>query len=386
MARVQAIQAAIEQGSTSAAGSPTAISIQKGAGGAATMIGIRTSDSSVRWRDAGSAPVQSGTRGFDGFRQTRVRGVTETVWVWTDIEPTRYRPFAEVWDLDVDTDDDHADDALSVGPEHLGRVSHIARNPDDLREDDDTSVNPVERGIVGQDRQFNQNHRISARFDGAYGIYICTQTTCTINMDGTRLTQVSGWAFMPTDFTGEGGGVRSPQAPVADADYRHFGIWLRGPDPAADGGFELRTFAGGSQPYSGDVTALTGRATYIGPAGGQYAKGLGGSSASAGLFTAKVTLHADFGAAPKISGIMQDFRDGSRNLGWSLQFQEASFTGTAFSGTTRGGSDNIGSYSGHFHGGGGSEYPNGVAGTFSGKFNDGRVIGGFGGVKSITQP
>ena len=401
MARVQALRAAIGRGSTNVTGSPTAISIHRGVGESQTMINIQTGDSSVRWSDAGVAPVASGTRGFHGFRLARVRGgVGETAWIWTDIEPTLYRPFAEVYTLDYDTDRDDTDDALSVASHHLGLISNIARHPDDMREDDDESVNPVDRGILGQDRQFDQGHMISARFDGAYGIYICISAICTINMDSTRLTEVSGWAFMPRDETGAGDGTRSPRVPVPDADYRYFGLWLRGPDSAADGDFDIRTFAGGTQPYSGDVTVLTGRATYISPAGGKYVKDMGDSGARAGLFTAKVTLHADFGTSPQITGSMQEFRDGSRDLGWRLNFRGTPFTGTKFSGTTfgttyatrdgqsgfSGSLDNLGRYSGRFYGGDDGEYPNGVAGTFSGRFDDGLVIGGFGGIKTITQP
>ncbi len=423
----EAIRAAIAGGSTTAppsAPAPGGITITGIHNGPPT-IGIKSNSPHVmRWSRAGSAPVPAATRLYDGYRLTRSSGelkrtplergfvfttpdeVEETIWVWTDILSPSYRDFAEVYELNRDTDSDTKNDALDIASEHLGLISHIARDPSDMREGDETSVNPVNRGILGQVREFQSGHQISARFDDAYGIYICIAATCRIDMTGSapqRLLAVTGWAFMPKDYTGAGGGSRSPQVLVHDTNYRYFGLWLRGPDDDNEGRFDIQTFAGGSEPFSGDVTALTGRATYIGPAGGQYVKDTGDGSAVTGLFTAKVTLHADFGASPMIHGGMRDFRGGSRDLEWSLWFDETAITaqgtfdgktsGSTYVGPGEGGGEaysggpgNIGTYGGKFYGNGDNGYPNGAVGTFTGKFNDGLVIGAFGGSREITNP
>ena len=203
------------------------------------------------------------------------------------------------------------------------------------------------------------------------------------------LTIFSGWIFKPMSYTGAGGGTRPPQVLVADDDWRYFGVWLRGPDdsdPDDPDHYDIRTFADGSERFSGDMTELTGRATYIGPAGGYY---VDDAEDEAGLFTAKVTLHADFGASPRVHGVIDDFRrDGGGDLGWDLFLDETPITGAAFDGTTSSNGRsglNTGRYDGAFYGNGNNGYPNGAVGTFDGKFDDGLVIGAFGSTRHITD-
>ena len=286
-------------------------------------------------------------------------------------------------------------DALYITPDHIDErlVTHVSRAPDDLREGDTTSVNLVDRGVLGEDKTFDEGHEISGRFDNAYGIYSCIAQSCTLNISdtpGAGITDMAGWVFTPTSYTGAGGGTRAPQVTVADSDYRWFGFWLRGADPSAEDGFEVRTFSGGSQTFDGDPSALSGGATYIGPAAGQYVK-----EDRAGLFTAKGTLHANFGASPTISGGLSDFRDGSRSLGWHMAFEAASIgSAGGFSGRTHGTTyvdtyqgtdryrdedqDNHGLYVGKLYGSATPAHPTGVSGTLYGLFDDGAVAGGYG--------
>ncbi|MYG38870.1 MAG: hypothetical protein F4162_07900 [Synechococcus sp. SB0676_bin_10] len=282
-------------------------------------------------------------------------------------------------------------------------MTHFARHPDDNRDGDDSPA-ARDRGVLGQNREFNTGHEIGSRFDGAYGVLTCVSQTCTINMDDHALTEMTGWAFVPKIVTDGQGGSRSPQVLVEDTDYRYFGYWLRGPDHANGGGYDIYTFAGGSEPYTGDTGSLTGRATYRGPAAGLYVKDADGGSSSTGQFTATVTLHADFGSKQTISGSMGDFRDGSRNLGWSLGMGSTSINASKFSGTTHGvtyagqnpvgqgdvytgSAGNIGSYDGAFYGSTeDNNYPYGVTGTFTGTFDDGAVIGGFGASQAAIHP
>ena len=146
-------------------------------------------------------------------------------------------------------------DALYITPDHIDErlVTHVARAPDDLREGDTTSVNPVDRGVLGEDKTFDEGHEISGRFDNAYGIYSCIAQSCTLNISdipGAGITDMSGWVFTPTSYAGAGGGTRAPQVTVADSDYRWFGFWLPGADPSAEDGFEVRTFSGTSRVRS----------------------------------------------------------------------------------------------------------------------------------------
>ncbi len=410
-----AIRSAIEAASRSGAapdGAPAVIAIERGVTGN-PEIEITSNDANARetvcqgdrcyssstssddyasYQKAGSAPVAPTTTRYSGYKLTRSRGMPESAYVYTDIERTSAQDFTDVWTLDTDTDSDSVNDALRIVAAHLTDrlVTHIARNPDDMREDDETSVNPVDRGVLGEDRTFDRGHEISGHFDGAYGIYSCVAASCTLNlaMPPTGITAMTGWVFMPRSYTGAGGGTREPQVDVADSDYRWFGFWLRGPNPDEDNGFGITTFSGGSEVFSGSFTALTGRATYEGPAAGQYVK-----DADAGLFTAKVTLHADFGATQTIHGGLGDFRGNGRNLGWDLIFEETPLGGHgSFSGRTHGttrvvgtnfsrdeGQDNHGGYAGRLYGNNpDGSAPAGVSGTFHGKFDDGAVVGAFG--------
>ncbi len=360
------------------------------------------------WKRSGTAPGVSTVPWFEGSRWTRTRPVAfgsppsnsdvpETVWVWTDIDGPRVQHVTVSNPLDRDTSNDGNPDAIDITAANLNLVSHIGRAPNDQREGD-PSVNPTDRGVLGQDRTFNQGHEISARFNGAYGLYSCVTTTCSINInDDADITEMRGWVFTPQSYTGAGGGTRSPQILVPDSDYQYFGIWLRGPDPSADNGFEIATFSGGSQPFTGTVTTLSGRAFYSGPAAGQYVQG-SGSSSSTGLFTAKAQLQATFGATPGVTGALSDFQDGSRDLGWSLTLQRAPVSGANFSGVSKGasragtfqgttgyedkGNDNFGRWQGQFNGNQNDGYPSGISGRFNGKFDDGLVVGAFGARKT----
>ena len=370
-----------------------------------TAINLQSRVTSVEWSD----PVPIGQGRYDGFRMTRpggeikttevpgssdfhtTDGIPETAWVWTDIQDPSYVDFELVYPLDYDSDSDNTHDSLRITEQNVGHVTHIGRLADDTREGDTESINPVNRGILGQNTTFTQGHQIDARFDGAYGIYTCIESSCNINMPFPRDgdLSMSGWVFMPKDETGAGGGTRPPQVLVYDTDYRYFGLWLRGPYDTNQ--FDIETFAGGTQPFTGDVTALTGRATYVGPAGGQYVRDTGDGSPQSGLFTAEITLHADFGVQPKIHGGMDNFRgNNGQDLDWDLFFNEAPITGTTFSGTTQAnlrGAIQLGNYEGGLYGNeGNSQYPTAGVGTFTGTFDEGLVIGSFGTYRQITNP
>jgi hypothetical protein len=133
---------------------------------------------------------------------------------------------------------------------------------------------------------------------------------------GGPADEETAWRFTPD---------AGAQAIVDDADYLVFGVWLTEPVNTA-ATRDLVAFADGSQPFTADedaltatlLNALTGKATYSGPASGYYAKRLRRSTqAAAGRFTATATLKADFNAAAQgteadaapgtISGSVTDF-------------------------------------------------------------------------------
>lgn len=396
-------------------GAPTGVTATREVLGAAEIA--FTPKAITPWKSAGKAPGVSTVPWFDGSAWTRTRAVSlldedpprnawvpEKAWVWTDIEQPDVKPFTEVWPLDRDTNSDGTSDALDITTARVKLVTHIARAPEDMREDGDpTSVNPVDRGVRGEDKTFNLGHEISARFDGAYGIYICAAATCQLNVsDGSAkqspsITSMTGWVFTPKSYTGAGGGTRTPQVLVPDSDWRYFGIWLRGPDPSAEDGYGIATFSGGSEPFAGTAVELSGEAFYAGPAAGYYVKDADGG-ARTGLFTAKAQFRAVFGGSPGVTGSLSDFRGSGRDLGWSLSLNWAPVSGSGFSGATRGttragtiggtagyedkGNDNHGRWRGRFYGNRDDGYPGGLSGRFDGKFDDGFVVGALGARKT----
>lgn len=147
------------------------------------------------------------------------------------------------------------------------------------------------------------------------------------------------------------------------SDHLHFGWWFTAPDDPA--GIRFDTFTSGDYPFlAGNVEALTGSATYVGPAAGVYVERPAGSgSAETGVFTATVTLTADFGASGTIGGAVSDFvsdivvpRDAADTVSfgaWTVELMRASLaTETGDFTNTIGGAANGGAWEdGHWSGG-----------------------------------
>ena len=204
-------------------------------------------------------------------------------------------------------------------------------------------------------------------------------------------------------------------------DYLAFGYWVQTRTTSrGETRYGVNTFATGSLPFgtnpddanNAEIAALEGSATYEGPATGMYAYKTASiedgkvvrTPSAAGQFTADVELTATFGAGPSvadddafdISGTASNFQDADGDMidsDWSLDLNTASFGtesgGTitdatnTFTGTTGEGST-MGQWSGQFFGEPGtgdaasSTHPTGVAGKFTGHFENGHVIGAFG--------
>jgi hypothetical protein len=241
---------------------------------------------------------------------------------------------------------------------------------------------------------------IRGTYDGAPGEYRCTGT-CTSTNDGKGSPRVldGTWHFKPD----AGAMVSQP-----DATYLYYGWWVNkdkdGVPKAAD------AFAGVVEPNAGDLdnggdlTALTGSATYAGHAAGKFAMtNVLDGTGSGGHFTADTELKATFGtgATAGVTGTIDNFRlnDGSEDPGWSVSLARGALGSSG--GTIMAPSDDptvvwsingnkapaSGTWSGTMYDempgdppdGDGSNIPTTVTGTFYSEFDTiGRMVGAFG--------
>ena len=257
-----------------------------------------------------------------------------------------------------------------------------------------------------------QNHPIPSRsnafytrgtYDGAPGEYRCTGT-CTSTNDGKGSPSALGgtWHFKPD----AGAMVSQP-----DDHYLYYGWWVSKDsdgDPTAASAFAGRfgTDPGDSTDgldTGGDLTALTGSATYAGNAAGKYAmNNVLEGTAEGGHFTADAELKATFGtgATAGVTGTIDNFRlnDGSQDPGWivslargALGSSGGTITAPATDPTVWSINGNKAAASGTWSGtmydempgnapdGDGSNIPTTVTGTFYSEFSDiGRMVGAFG--------
>ncbi len=240
--------------------------------------------------------------------------------------------------------------------------------------DSDPQTDADNDGSAGNDYDTT---RFSGTFAGVSGTFECTGT-CTVAHEGGSIYNLSSgsWTFTTSNMA---------RAPVADTSYMYFGWWTR--EQKSDGSLEFEMFSGGEHEAGAIPVALTGTATYTGPAVGQYAiyQPLGTQTVS-GSFTARAELTANFGTATAegtLSGQVTNFSNASD---WSVTLKSADITTGAVtdgdvswtigSDTEDGGMwdaaffDDVDGFTG---------YPQGVAGTFDARFsNVGRLIGAFG--------
>ncbi|MCY4565614.1 MAG: hypothetical protein OXE40_14215 [Gammaproteobacteria bacterium] len=335
-------------------------------------------------------------------------GVQEIVGVHSDIEALEVKPFAEVHELDVSTDEtndapDVTHEALSIvgnDTEVLGQVASVAFAAGTaavLMFDHD------DPGTHGTD----EAEEVAGAFDGATGTYRCSgDAQCTVTLDANgRITGMSmGWIFTPDP---------GATLDVPDDDYLHYGFWLKKTtgDEGAVTYDEVATFAGSSAPASDDLGAVMGRATYEGGAAGvyviktRYDPNTGELvNANSGHFAADARLTATFGQttaqdiAPnqlyRLTGTIDNFElSGDEDNDWSVTLAGAidMAAGTA-SGTAGGGvTGQDGSFNAVFHGSVApvdhdgdantlavAPQPHTAVGEFNASFASGLVAGAFG--------
>ena len=236
-------------------------------------------------------------------------------------------------------------------------------------------------------------------YDGAPGRYKCgAAETCTATFNDNGIALSADWTFVHDS----GARVSTP-----DAAYLFFGWWVRSDSegvPMAASAFrgEVGAADGAGDTASGET--LTGSATYVGKAAGQFAMSnpLDGTG-SGGDFTANATLTANFGAIATdnengVTGTIDNFMVNGSSVPWSVKLNRSSAWATdgAITGPT---SDATvwsingneapasGTWSGQMHdempgnapAGDGSTVPTTVTGTFYSEFSTiGRMAGGFG--------
>ena len=221
--------------------------------------------------------------------------------------------------------------------------------------------------------------RFTGSFGGATGNFECTGDPCTVAHEGGSIYNLSGdWTFTTSN---------TARTPVDDTSYMYFGWWKR--QQKSDEALSFEMFSDGEHVVEDIPDALTGTATYTGPAVGQYAiyQPLGTQSTS-DSFTARAELTADFGTAGAegaLSGRITSFSNASD---WSVALQsqtiisgEVTRADNSVSWTIGGNTEVGGGWSARFFSdvADSAAYPEGVAGTFDAKFDDvGRLIGAFG--------
>ena len=195
---------------------------------------------------------------------------------------------------------------------------------------------PTGPGLKTHDADAGGDAQITGSFDGAPGTYVCTPTegsACRSSIrhgGGIELTGGDGgWKFVPA----EGATVPTP-----DGEHQYFGWWLREMGSSYSVGVFHRG-TGGATDELADLPTLQGTASYTGPAAGLFAITPQLGDASAGDFTAAVTLEVDFGDRTDlgtVEGSVDDFMVNGQARDWSVELQSARIgtNGTIASGGT----------------------------------------------------
>lgn len=178
-------------------------------------------------------------------------------------------------------------------------------------------------GIETHDADTEGMAQVTGSFDGAPGTYVCTPAdgnACQSSIKdggGIDLTVgAAGWKFVP---------ATGATVPTPDSEYQYFGWWLRN----TNGSYAVGAFhrgVGGAADELAALPALQGTATYSGPAAGLFAIIPQPGDASAGDFTATVTLAADFGDVTDpgtIEGTVDGFMVNGRAMDWSVDLRAA---------------------------------------------------------------
>ena len=207
-----------------------------------------------------------------------------------------------------------------------GRAWYVANNADPSQIDValpdhcrsamacDSSGFPVDhtgpRSARNEDRHpLRYTYEVDGSLAGASGDYTCAyemsdeDSTCRVTNQNDHFRFIGPWVFTP---------AASSRVRVDDAEFMYFGWWAR--QTNTDGSWDYRTFHGptetgadGNRSTGGEMSQLSGSATYQGPAVGHYSfyQPLTAQS-EYGEFNATATLTADF-EEDEVHGFIDDF-------------------------------------------------------------------------------
>jgi hypothetical protein len=256
-------------------------------------------------------------------------------------------------------------------------------------------------GVTSGTTDYDVDAEVEGTFHGLDGTYECTTGAgCMVTaVAGGGYVTTGDWTFTPEDFD-----AAETEVTVDDQDYMHFGFWLNESTDDDGATAMANAFFGGteaSDPTTLQSADMEGSAKYMGPASGLYVLNTfdtqGNSTpAAAGQFTATANLTAVFGeptsvgsdAHDGISGTITSFMANGEMIDpdWSLDLSKADLgSDEVFGGTTQptGAETASGNWRGQFFGeaeamaNGDDVFPTGVAGEFTGHFQNGDVLGGF---------
>ena len=302
-----------------------------------TFAAVHGKATTVTVRDTGTNPgegantklagamgtTMAGANGWSGTMVTATDSTndhTDTVVVYTNIEAPKSVAFGDVH-------------TLTGGALPSTAVTAEANRKYIQASDFSTGHAPF---IHGTDATNNgETIRISGSYAGAQGVYSCTEggsaNDCTSQGTNSGIQLVGAWEFQPNP---------NAMAMQTDSNYSYFGWWLRVDEDT--GNYHPSTFHGHSPSGATNLdiqVALTGKATYSGPAVGKYA--IAGLPNMGGHFTADASLSVDFegttvaNTAGDVEGTVTNFMAGGTAMPWSVDFNNAT-TGLATDGTFNG--------------------------------------------------
>ena len=254
----------------------------------------------------------AGKNGWSGTMVTATDPATkntDTVLVYTNIEAPKSVAFGEVHDL--------------TGGVLPATVIATGSGDSNIQASGFSTGNPVfTHGTAADDETF----RIAGTYAGASGVYSCVETSaaaCTSQGTNSGIQLGGGWVFEPTP---------GAMAIQKDTNYSYFGWWLR---VDGDGDYYPSTFYGHNtgldQANHPSISgALTGLATYSGPAVGKFA--IAGFPNTGGHFTADASLSVDFGNSTDrgtVEGAVTNFMVGGAEMPWRVDFANSSDMGSS---------------------------------------------------------
>ncbi len=327
--------------------------------------------------------------------QKKTRGLTDTVTLFSNVDDPKAVDYTKYYGGENGTTSQNRPAVTSIDADGVLTLAAVGTYGDLFKSSRFPKANKRNEtyGDSGVPENVDSDRTLTGSFNGVDGTFKCSGATCsaTANANGV-LTDLTGtWTFTPK------GDVKTLKVPDAsyDSDYLSFGYWISETTTASGSRFEVGTLYAGSEPVTAGMAVLTGTATYVGEAAGAYARK--GDNPKVGEFTGHASLTADFdppagadsAVVGTISGTISQLVDGGEAIdpSWMVELQTANIEQAA-AGTDQATFDGRTPRGGNWRGGffgdtfsqtpGANDYPRGVAGDFTGHFENGHVIGAFG--------